>query len=36
MKSTDQQNPGTAILKFGPVNIDVLLKQTIEGALSTG
>lgn len=35
-KSTDGAHPGTAVLKFGPVKLDVLIKKQVEHALTSG
>lgn len=34
--STDGSHPGTAVLKFGPVKLDVIIKKQIEHSLTSG
>lgn len=36
MTSTDGQHGGTAVLQYGPVKLDILIKKQIEHALGTG
>ena len=36
MYSTYGGHPGTAVLKFGPVKLDVLIKKQVEHALTSG
>lgn len=36
IQSTDGAHPGTAVLKFGPVKLDVLIKKQVEHALTSG